>query len=58
MVYSQMLTNVRMGLTTATQTLCVTTALVRSHVPVSMDTQEVGYSVLVSERVNNVVVIM
>ena len=48
MVYSQMLTNVRMGLTTATQTPCVTTVLVRSHVPVSKDTQEVGQSVLVS----------
>ena len=41
MVYSQMLTNARMGLTTATQTLRVTTALVRSHVPVSRDTLEV-----------------
>ena len=42
MVYSQMLTNVKMGLTTATQTLCVATALVRLHAPVSKDTQEMG----------------
>ena len=42
MVYSQMLTNVTMGLTTATQMLCVATALVHSHVPVSKDTQGVG----------------
>ena len=42
MVYSQMLTNVRMGLITATQMLCVATALAHSHVPVFRDTQEMG----------------
>ena len=42
MVYSQMLANVRMGLTTATQTLCVATALVHSHALVSKDIQEMG----------------